>query len=109
MSKQRDAKGRFLPGNKGGPGRRPLRETKPYEMAFKEAVSPESFKEATEQILKKALEGDTHAYKLVIQYALGKPIQRTEIDMRSRQISIDIQAALEMVYGTDDQLFDDGS
>jgi hypothetical protein len=69
----RDGSGRFAAGNKGGPGNPFARQTAAARKAIADAVSPEQLAAIAAAMVKKALEGDVGAAKLVFAYAAGKP------------------------------------
>ena len=69
----RDTKGRFVPGNSGGPGNPFYRRMAAMRKVIAEAVDEDDLKRITAAMKKKAEEGDTAAAKLIFQYAAGKP------------------------------------
>ena len=69
----RDGGGRFAAGNKGGPGNPFARHTAAMRKAIADAVTPEQLAAIAAAMVKKALEGDVAAAKLVFAYAAGKP------------------------------------
>jgi hypothetical protein len=69
----RDGAGRFAAGNKGGPGNPFARHTAAMRKAIADAVTPEQLAAIAAAMVKKALEGDVSAAKLVFAYAAGKP------------------------------------
>jgi hypothetical protein len=69
----RDGSGRFAAGNKGGPGNPFARQTAARRKAVADAVSEEQLAAIAGVMVKKALEGDLAAAKLVFAYAAGKP------------------------------------
>jgi hypothetical protein len=69
----RDASGRFAAGNRGGPGNPFARHTAAMRKAIADAVSPEQLAAIAAAMVKRALEGDVAAAKLVFAYAAGKP------------------------------------
>jgi hypothetical protein len=97
---KRNEKGEFI--DSPGPGRPRAIDERRYVQAFENAVTPEEFELATKAVLKKAMEGDTTAYRLIAEYGIGKPIQRAEIDMRAVRLDISIVDKVEMIYGSDE-------
>src|SRR4051794_25337929 len=69
----RDKGGRFAAGNPGGPGNPFARRTAAARKAIAGAVTPEQLAAIAAVMVKKALEGDVAAAKLVFGYAAGKP------------------------------------
>jgi hypothetical protein len=70
---QRDAQGRFGPGNAGGPGNPFARKVAELRSAFINAISKEEMRDITRQLVAEAQLGDKAAIKLVLQYGIGKP------------------------------------
>ena len=75
---ERDANGRFVKGNGGGPGRPSKREEERYRELLKEAVSYAQWKRIIQKLAEKAGNGDVQATKLLFEYILGKPPQRLQ-------------------------------
>jgi hypothetical protein len=76
----RDGSGRFAAGNKGGPGNPFARQTAAARKAIADAVTPEQLAAIAAVMVKKALEGDVAAAKLVFGYAAGKPTPAADPD-----------------------------
>ncbi len=76
----RDHRGRFAPGNKGGPGNPYARRTALLRQAMLDAVTPEDIQAIVRQLIQKAREGDVAAARLVLAYAIGKPDKATDPD-----------------------------
>ena len=76
----RDGSGRFAAGNRGGPGNPFARRTAAARKAVADAVTPEQLAAIAAVMVKKALEGDVAAAKLVFGYAAGKPAQAPDPD-----------------------------
>jgi len=68
----RDAKGRFLLGNPGGPGNPYMKRVASYQEALQEAVTTEEFKKVVKRLVALAIEGDVAASKVVLDRCLGK-------------------------------------
>ena len=78
---ERDGKGRFTAGNKGGPGNPFGRRLASMRQAILRAVSEEDVKQVMKKLVQLATEGDVAAAKLVLQYAVGKPQAVLEPDL----------------------------
>src|SRR6516225_4474265 len=68
----RDAKGRFVKGDKGGPGNPFYRQSAALRTTLLFITTPVDIVRAAEALKKKAFEGDVPAIKLYFQYVLGK-------------------------------------
>ena len=84
MSKDRDARGRFKPGNKaaknGGRPSKPREER--YTEILREAVTFAQFERIVRRIAQKAERGDLPAAKLLFEYIIGKPPQQYQLTGR---------------------------
>jgi len=69
----RDSKGRFQPGNPGGPGNPNWCKAGRYKDALRKAISSEDIATVFKKLLRLTTEGDVHAGKLLLSYAVGKP------------------------------------
>ncbi len=69
----RDATGRFLPGNPGGPGNPHGGQVSRLRARLVEAVNPEDFAEILRALLERAKGGDIAAARFVLEYTIGKP------------------------------------
>jgi hypothetical protein len=78
--KDRDEHGRFVKGNSGGPGNPFARRTAALRQAFSEAVSEDDLKTLAKRLLVQAHSGDVAAAKLVLAYAIGKPVDPVNPD-----------------------------
>src|SRR6516225_3354158 len=76
----RDARGRFAPGNVGGPGNPFARRVAQLRTVLLEAVSDEDLRIVAEQLVVKAKMGDLAATKLLFQYVVGKPAATVDPD-----------------------------
>jgi hypothetical protein len=72
-SSGRDARGRFGPGNPGGPGG--SRRRAELRRAVENAVTPDHIAAMIRRAMRKGLEGDLQATKLVLEQATGRPPQ----------------------------------
>jgi hypothetical protein len=69
----RDAEGRFVQGNPGGPGNPFARKTAALRKALLERVTEEDIQEIVIVLLLKAKQGDAAAARLLLSYVVGKP------------------------------------
>jgi hypothetical protein len=82
MDTERNAHGRFVPGWRGGPGRKPggnhaLRAE--YLSELSETVPLHQWHEVCRIALRQALEGDARAREWIANYLIGRPLQALEI------------------------------
>jgi len=70
----RDARGRFLPGNSGGPGRPPAASVHEHRAALVNAVTPDDIRAVARMLVDRALEGDVGAAKLLFERLFGPPV-----------------------------------
>jgi hypothetical protein len=70
---ERDARGRFTTGNRGGTGNPFARQSAALRRALLNAVTDQDIGDITQALLDKARQGDVAAAKLVFSYTLGKP------------------------------------
>jgi len=73
-SSQRDAQGRFVPGNRGGPGNPFAGRVTELRTAALEAVPADRIHRIFDALAQKAEGGDVRAAKVVLAYALGRPV-----------------------------------
>ena len=69
----RDSKGRFLPGNPGGPGNPQARNVATWRKALADTVSFEDVAEVTQKLLDAAKAGEPWAIRELLDRVLGKP------------------------------------
>src|ERR1051326_2406791 len=69
----RDEKGRFQKGNRGGPGNPFTRQSAKLRQAALNAVSDEEIRDIINVLKAKAKDGDVAAIKLLLSYSIGKP------------------------------------
>lgn len=81
----RDAKGRFLPGNCGGPGNPNARSVATWRQALASSVSAADVAEVTAKLLEAAKAGEPWAIRELLDRCLGKP-----------HVEIGVQAQAEM-------------
>jgi hypothetical protein len=85
-SAERDTKGRFAKGNRGGPGNPFGCQIAYLRKSLVDAVKAEDFAAIAVALLNKAREGDVAAARLLFQYVLGAC---PRIGRRSPKISLD--------------------
>ena len=71
----RDALGRFVRGDPGGPGNPHSRAVGQLRTALLESVTPAALRRTVTKLVKRAESGDILAAKLVLSYVLGPPLQ----------------------------------
>jgi hypothetical protein len=76
----RDARGRFTPGNGGGPGNLFARQVAKLRSALVKRVTEEDMAHIAEQLITQAKLGNVAAIKLLFQYVLGKPADTVNPD-----------------------------
>ena len=76
----RDAKGRFAPGNPGGPGNPFGRKVAAFREALIACISHEQIQRIALKMAALAEEGDVQAAKLIFNYVIGKPQPAPEPD-----------------------------
>jgi hypothetical protein len=76
----RDEKGRYLPGNPGGPGNPMAREMARLRLRLCQTVSDEAFDLVVEKLLLLAIKGHFGAIKLLLEYRAGRPDRSVGID-----------------------------
>ena len=75
----RDAHGRFVVGNSGGPGRPPRSVEDRLIGSLSAAVDNGTLKGIISGLVDKAKAGDLRATRLIFEYLVGMPRQRTDI------------------------------
>jgi hypothetical protein len=76
----RGTDGKFVKGNKGGPGNPFARQVAALRQAFLTSVTKEDIAAIAQAMLEKARAGDVAAARLVIQYSLGRPAEAVDPD-----------------------------
>jgi hypothetical protein len=71
--KERDTRGRFLPGNKGGPGNLYAQKVQKLKAAMLAAVTAGDVRAVIKAVLEKAKGGDLAAAELLFDRLLGRP------------------------------------
>lgn len=85
---KRDARGRFVKGNAGGPGNPFAAQVNRLRGALLNAVSEKDLIGVVNALVKKAKEGDTAAAKILFERLLGRPL---EADILERIESLEKQ------------------
>jgi len=70
---KRDPRGRFAPGNEGGPGRPPRATEAGYLLALSDAVDLETWRAIVQRAAEDARDGDDKARRWLAGYLLHKP------------------------------------
>src|SRR5688500_9887718 len=76
----RDEKGRYLPGNPGGPGNPMAREMARVRLLLARRVSDEVFDQVVQQLVLLALKGNLGAIRTLMQYKAGRPDPSVRVD-----------------------------
>jgi hypothetical protein len=71
----RDDRGRFLPGNPGGPGNPLAARVSKLRSALLNAVTEDDVKEIVRKLVSLAKSGDTVAARILFDRVLGRPIE----------------------------------
>lgn len=74
---ERDSRGRFLPGNGGGPGNPQAALTARWRAVFNQAVTPELVREAVKQLAKAVRKGERWAVLELLDRTIGRPDKST--------------------------------
>ena len=69
----RDSRGRFAPGNSGGPGNATARKAATFRAKLFDAVSVGDFAAIVARLLQEAKGGESWAVKLTLEYLVGPP------------------------------------
>src|ERR1044072_4028692 len=77
---ERDRKGRFQKGNRGGPGNPFARQTAKLRQAMLDAVSDDDIKDVVNALKEQARRGDVAAIRLLLSYSIGKPTEAPNPD-----------------------------
>lgn len=72
---ERDAGGRFVRGNAGGPGNPHAKHVGALRAALLEAVTPEDFKAIAAALVSAAKRGEAWAVRELFDRTLGKPVE----------------------------------
>jgi hypothetical protein len=73
----RGSNGRFLPGNPGGPGNPYVKQVAALKAALYESLTTDDIRAVMWKMREEALAGDVAAARLLLEYAIGKPLPGT--------------------------------
>jgi len=76
--------GRWLPGTRGGPGNPFAARTAALRSSLLEAITPDAMRRITLRMIEMATEGDVAAAKVIMERAVGKPIEPDLIERIER-------------------------
>lgn len=76
----RDSRGRFVEGNKGGPGNPRARDAHTWRQALADSISPDDVAEVVQRLLEAAKSGKAWAIRELLDRCLGKPTVQIELD-----------------------------
>jgi hypothetical protein len=76
----RDAHGRFARGNAGGPGNPFARQVAALRSALLASVTGQDLEDVARALVRQAKEGNVAAAKLLLSYALGRPVPAVDPD-----------------------------
>jgi hypothetical protein len=96
-SADRDARGRFATGNRGGPGNPFARQTAAMHRALCAEVSKEDLAAMTRKLKEMALAGNMAALKLLFSYVVGRPQAATNPDTLDLQEWSQLKQAAPML------------
>jgi hypothetical protein len=71
----RDARGRFVKGNAGGPGNPLAARVSKLRSALLNAVTEDDVKEIVRKLVSLAKDGDTVAARILFERVLGRPVE----------------------------------
>ncbi|MBC7869527.1 MAG: hypothetical protein H7Y09_01700 [Chitinophagaceae bacterium] len=83
---ERNERGQFVKGNKASPGRPKRLIEAEYLESMHNAVSVEHWEGATRKMLMLALQGDVQAYRALVPYLAGLPIQKLQLSSVDAQL-----------------------
>lgn len=87
----RDQRGRFLPGNPGGPGNPHAGKVARLRTAMLEAITPEDVNAAIMALAAKAREGDVAACRELLDRAVGKAGEAADILVLVNELTIKLE------------------
>lgn len=88
----RDDKGRFIKGGKGGPGR--PRGEREYREALIGRVSLEEWGKVVDKMVGEAISGNVKAFQALAPYIMGLPVQKLQLNSSDTALLAEL---LEMV------------
>jgi hypothetical protein len=80
LAEPRDERGRFLPGNPGGPGNPHAATVGAWRTALASAVAPEDVRQVVGVLVGKAKAGEAWAVKELLDRCLGRPQQQVGVE-----------------------------
>jgi len=83
MAVDRDTNGQFKKGWNGGPGRPRLDAEQKYLRTLHRSLLQRDVREIIKKLIVKAKAGNIQAAKLLLEYAVGKPMQYVSADIKS--------------------------
>ena len=86
-SNGRDARGRFVGGNAGGPGNPHAKKVAKLRSAMLSAVTQKDFREVVKALIQRAKAGDVAAIRELLDRCIGKPTQPLDIEVDGRLAS----------------------
>lgn len=93
LADARDSKGRFLPGNPGGPGNPQARNVATWRKALADAVSADDVTQVTQRLVEAAKAGEPWAVRELLDRLMGKP-----------HVQIELQADTDYIREYDERL-----
>ena len=87
----RDAQGRFVCGNRGGPGNPFAKRTAELRSAMLDALTPDAVRRVVLRMIDSALDGDVAAAKIVLERAVGRVLEPDLIERLEQ-----LESALEV-------------
>jgi hypothetical protein len=89
----REASGRFLKGNPGGPGNPYVKQVAALKASLYEALTPADIRAVMAKMRDEALAGSVAAARLLLEYSIGRPLPGTTASV------LDAQLAERLNYG----------